>query len=194
MIRMTGEKNEKKAAIAGAAVRLFTERGFHGTPTSLIAREAGVSNGTLFHYFPTKEDLINFAYFEIKNRMAEEIGRGVDAERTERERMRRMWRNAVLWGVDHPSSTCSSSSLLVPFVRRLPPEEFLKDAPAVFESLTGTLGKSCLEGIPIEVAFAVISSPIDAVIRSIINPGGNLDRDRLIDASFEIIWRGLTGE
>jgi hypothetical protein len=48
--------------------------------------------------------------------------------------------------------------------------------------------------MPIEVAFSVISSPIDAVVRSIINSGGNLDRDRLIDASFEIVWRGLTGE
>lgn len=192
---MTEERNEKKAAIAGAAVRLFTERGFHGTPTSLIAREAGVSNGTLFHYFPKKEELINFAYFEVKSRMVEEIGRGVDGEQANREKMRRLWRNAVLWGVEHPDEYmfvqqfCSS-----PFVRKLPPEEFLKDAPAVYEILTETLGKTCLEGIAIEVAFSVISSPIDAVIRSIINSGGNLDRDRLIDASFEIVWRGLTGE
>ncbi len=192
---MTKERKEKKAAIAGAAVRLFTERGFHGTPTSLIAREAGVSNGTLFHYFPTKEELINFAYFEVKSRMAEEIGRGVDGEQANREKMRRLWRNAVLWGVEHPDEYmfvqqfCSS-----PFVRKLPPEEFLKDAPAVYEILTETLGKTCFEGMPIEVAFSVISSPIDAVVRSIINSGGNLDRDRLIDASFEIVWRGLTGE
>jgi len=192
---MTEERNEKKTAIAGAAVRLFTERGFHGTPTSLIAREAGVSNGTLFHYFPTKEELINFAYFEVKSRMTEDIGRGVDGEQANREKMRRVWRNAVLWGVEHPDEYmfvqqfCSS-----PFVRKLPPEEFLKDAPAVFGVLTETLGKSCLEGMAIEVAFSVISSPIDAVIRSIINSGGNPDADRLIDASFEIIWRGLTGE
>ena len=64
--RMTEDRDRKKTAIAGAAARLFTERGFHGTPTSLIAREAGISNGTLFHYFPTKEELINFAYFDIE--------------------------------------------------------------------------------------------------------------------------------
>lgn len=192
---MTEDRNEKMTAIAGTAVRLFTERGFHGTPTSLIAREAGVSNGTLFHYFPTKEELINSTYYEIKSRMAEEIGRGVDAERTERERMRRLWRSAVLWGVDHPDEYmfvqqfCSS-----PFIRRLPPEEFLKDAPAVYEALTETLGTTCLKGMPVEVAFSVISSPIDAVIRSLIESGGDLDADRLIDASFEIVWRGLTGE
>ncbi len=66
--RMTEDRDRKKTAIVATAVRLFTERGgFHGTPpTSLIAREAGISNGTLFHYFPTKEELINFAYFDIE--------------------------------------------------------------------------------------------------------------------------------
>jgi len=64
--RMTEDRDRKKAAIVATAVRLFTERGFHGTPTSLIAREAGISNGALFHYFPTKEELINFAYFDIE--------------------------------------------------------------------------------------------------------------------------------
>ncbi|WP_243669198.1 TetR/AcrR family transcriptional regulator [Methanoculleus chikugoensis] len=65
---MTEDRDRKKTAIVATAVRLFTERGgFHGTPpTSLIAREAGISNGTLFHYFPTKEELINFAYFDIE--------------------------------------------------------------------------------------------------------------------------------
>lgn len=192
---MTEDRNEKKAAIAGTAVRLFTEQGFHGTPTSLIAREAGVSNGALFHYFPTKEELINFAYYEIKGRMAEEVGGEIDAERENKENMQRIWRNAILWGVEHPDDYlfvrqfCSS-----PFVKKLPPEEILKGAPAAFEVLAETIGNSCLKDMAIEVAFSVICSPIDAVVGSIINSDRNLDRDRLIDASFEIMWRGLTGE
>jgi AcrR family transcriptional regulator len=192
---MTEDRNKKKTAIARTAVRLFTERGFHGTPTSLIAREAGISNGTLFHYFPTKEELINSAYYEIKSRMAGEIGRGVDEERTDREKMRRMWRNAILWGVHHPDEYlfvqqfCSS-----PFIKKLPPEEILKNAPAAFEVLAGTIGTSCMKDMPIEVAFSVICSPIDAVVRAIVDSDGDLDRDRLIDTSFGIVWRGLTGE
>lgn len=192
---MTEDRNEKKIALAATAARLFTERGFHDTPTSLIAREAGVSNGTLFHYFPTKEELINFAYYEIKSRMAEEIGRGVEEEQTTREKMGAMWRNAILWGVEHPDEYlfvrqfCSS-----PFIRKLPPEEILKDAPAAFEALAGTIRASCMKDMPVEVAFSVISSPIDAVVDAIISSDGALDRDRLIDTSFDLVWRGLTGE
>jgi AcrR family transcriptional regulator len=192
---MTEVRNEKKTAIADTAVRLFTERGFHGTPTSLIAREAGVSNGTLFHYFPTKEELINFAYYEIKGRMANEIARGVEEGRTNEDKVRRIWRNTILWGVDHPDEYMFVQQFRSsPFIKKLPPEEVLKDAAAAFEVLTEIIGESCLRDMEIEVAFAVIYSPIDAVVRSIINSGGDLERDRLIDASFGIVWRGMTGE
>ena len=48
----------KREKIFSTALNLFVEHGFHGTPTSKIAKEAGVANGTLFHHFNTKEDLI----------------------------------------------------------------------------------------------------------------------------------------
>ena len=49
---------EKREKILAAALNLFVEFGFHGTPTSKIAQKAGVANGTLFHYFATKEELV----------------------------------------------------------------------------------------------------------------------------------------
>ena len=58
---------EKVDKILEAALQLFTSKGFHGTPTSEIAKTAGVANGTLFHYFKTKEELINNLYLHVKN-------------------------------------------------------------------------------------------------------------------------------
>jgi TetR/AcrR family transcriptional repressor of nem operon len=40
------------------ARRLFHEQGFHATSTATIVRESGLTNGTLFHYFRTKDDLL----------------------------------------------------------------------------------------------------------------------------------------
>jgi AcrR family transcriptional regulator len=48
---------EKTDRILSTALKLFVTYGFHGTPTSKIASEAGISNGTLFHYFKTKDEL-----------------------------------------------------------------------------------------------------------------------------------------
>jgi AcrR family transcriptional regulator len=44
--------------ILDTALRLFTEQGYDETTIAQIAREAGVSQRTLFRYFGTKEDLI----------------------------------------------------------------------------------------------------------------------------------------
>lgn len=61
-----------------SAARLFAERGFSKTTTAEIAREAGASEGTLFHHFPTKRALLA----EVGRREGEQVLRiafeGVD--------------------------------------------------------------------------------------------------------------------
>ncbi|MBO8159619.1 TetR/AcrR family transcriptional regulator [Thermosyntropha sp.] len=50
------EGNREK--ILDAATRLVMEKGVKGTSLADIAREAGISKGTLFYYFPSKDELI----------------------------------------------------------------------------------------------------------------------------------------
>ncbi|SFW54540.1 TetR/AcrR family transcriptional regulator [Amycolatopsis australiensis] len=44
----------KRAAIVDAAVGCFAEKGFERTTTADLCRAAGISSGSLFHYFPNK--------------------------------------------------------------------------------------------------------------------------------------------
>jgi AcrR family transcriptional regulator len=58
----TGLRERKKAQtrqdIAGAAMELFSERGFDAVTVAEVADAAGVSEKTVFNYFPAKEDLV----------------------------------------------------------------------------------------------------------------------------------------
>jgi AcrR family transcriptional regulator len=51
------KKLETRRAIAAAGMRLFVTRGFNHVTVGDIARDAGVSEKTVFNYFPTKEDI-----------------------------------------------------------------------------------------------------------------------------------------
>ena len=51
---------DKRTKILEATLRLISEKGFHGTPISKVAKEAGVSTGIIYHYFKDKHELLNF--------------------------------------------------------------------------------------------------------------------------------------
>ena len=52
------QKEARRIQILKATLDLFVKRGYYGTKTSQISRQAGISEGLLFHYFPTKEILL----------------------------------------------------------------------------------------------------------------------------------------
>lgn len=52
------QKEIRRQQIIQTALDLFLEHGYYGTKTSQISRRAGISEGLLFHYFPTKENLL----------------------------------------------------------------------------------------------------------------------------------------
>jgi AcrR family transcriptional regulator len=63
------EKADTRAAILRAALELIAENGFLGSPTSRIAREAGVGVGSIYRYFKDKEELIH----EVFNGVAKDM-------------------------------------------------------------------------------------------------------------------------
>ncbi|EOY8930377.1 TetR/AcrR family transcriptional regulator [Enterobacter hormaechei] len=59
------KSEDKKQALLEAATAAFAQSGIAAS-TALIARNAGVAEGTLFRYFATKDDLLNVAHAAIR--------------------------------------------------------------------------------------------------------------------------------
>jgi TetR/AcrR family fatty acid metabolism transcriptional regulator len=49
---------DRRRQILAAAVKVFAERGFHACRVGDVAEEAGVAYGLVYHYFESKEDLL----------------------------------------------------------------------------------------------------------------------------------------
>src|ERR1700735_5742410 len=72
-----GLRERKKArtrqVIADAAARLFAERGYEHVAVSDVAREAEVSEQTVYNYFQTKEQLVIDRDQQVQDRLVELI-------------------------------------------------------------------------------------------------------------------------
>ena len=70
---------EKRRLILDAAVRVFARQGFHTCRVSDIADEAGVAYGLVYHYFRSKDEVLDTLFLERWNVLLEAIAE-VDKE------------------------------------------------------------------------------------------------------------------
>lgn len=68
-------REERREQIKQAALQVFAQRGYAGTKTSMIASEAGISEGLIFRYFKTKDEL----FTAIVQELLEEARRETDS-------------------------------------------------------------------------------------------------------------------
>ncbi len=98
----TTTPDAKRDAILDAALTLFSERTFDGTPVPLIADTAGVAAGTIYRYFPSKEALVNALYRQWKGELRRVIVDGIAGGTTVREQFGLMWQGLWRFGAEHP--------------------------------------------------------------------------------------------
>jgi AcrR family transcriptional regulator len=101
-----GERaSDKRTAILEATLDLISERGFHNTPMSLIAKASGASTGIIYHYFASKEELIQELYTKIKTDASRAMLAGYSEDTSFRERFLVIWFNVLRYALYHPKET-----------------------------------------------------------------------------------------
>ncbi|MCD1293648.1 TetR family transcriptional regulator [Methanocella sp. CWC-04] len=190
---MTRDVAGKREVIMKTALKLFTERGFHGTPTSMISEQAGVATGTLFRYFPTKEELINNIYFDVKEKWGKSISEGINREDTIKEKIQRAWANSIRWGISCPDEFLFieqfSSS---PYITKITQEEAMKNYLFLFEIFQEGTKNGILKDLDMRMTVNMLAHAGKSVIRLILDSSGSADADKLVDESFELIWGGIS--
>jgi AcrR family transcriptional regulator len=78
---------DKRRTILDAAVRVFARQGFHTCRVSDIADEAGVAYGLVYHYFHSKEEILDTLFLERWDVMLAAIADADASQRTGREKL-----------------------------------------------------------------------------------------------------------
>ena len=64
---------DKRRILIDAAVRVFARRGYHAARVGDIAEEAGVAHGLLYHYFSSKEEVLETIFNETWSELLEAV-------------------------------------------------------------------------------------------------------------------------
>ena len=93
MVPRTEEQNEivreqRRAKLLQAAQQVFSRQGFHASKVADVAKEAKVSQGTVYHYYESKEALLMavFSEWETEN-LKNEVGLVLQTKSTATERL-----------------------------------------------------------------------------------------------------------
>ncbi|MDC7125367.1 MAG: TetR/AcrR family transcriptional regulator [Spirochaetales bacterium] len=184
--------SDKIELIQNSAFRLFTIRGFHNTPTSLIAKEAGVANGTLFNYFKTKDVLINHLYLTCKSSLIAAIQKDSDPEKDIKEQMRVIWENCIGWAEEYPEQyqffkQYSNS----PFIQNETKEEGRQKFTPFMLLLEKGVSDGVLKKMSAEFISAVMIGIASATIECLKSNLEAKDNQSFIEDAFLMLWDSI---
>ncbi|HEY8637683.1 MAG TPA: TetR/AcrR family transcriptional regulator [Solirubrobacteraceae bacterium] len=79
---------DKRRQILDAAVKVFAHRGFHATRVSDIADEAGVAYGLVYHYFSSKDEVLDTLFLDRWNVLLDVIRETDSTDDSARDKLR----------------------------------------------------------------------------------------------------------
>ena len=183
---------DKNTQIIEAAIRLFAKDGI-SVPTAKIAKEAGVSNGTLFNYFATKQDLIDDVYFFIKEKIANEVMYEIDIDAGMKQMFFDIWKAYIDWAHAYPLEhrvveLLKTSQMLSEDVKEAGEHFFV----AIYEVMEQGIEDKTLTNAPVLYLCEIAAAQLRATISYAQNHNLNqTELKNLINRSFEIYWNGI---
>src|SRR5881275_1617709 len=90
MAETTAVQRERRRQIFEAAVRVFARKGYHACRVSDIAKEAGVAYGLVYHYYGSKEALLQAIFKETWGAMLTTIRSVEELDELARDQVRKV--------------------------------------------------------------------------------------------------------
>ena len=183
------KSEDKRAAIVAAATRLIAVEGL-GVATATIAKEAGISNGSLFTYFDTKAALLDALYLELKARMAGAALHGVPARAGLRVQLLHAWTQWMAWAALHSDQRRALAQLEVSDeitpASRAAGHEIMAGIVTLLERCRAT---GPLRAAPLPFVAAILSSLAEATMDFMARDPARAKAHSKV--GFEALWRML---
>ncbi|MBC8156451.1 MAG: TetR/AcrR family transcriptional regulator [Bacteroidetes bacterium] len=185
---------DKQEQILQAALPLFVQYGFHGTPTSRIAQQAGVSNGTLFHYFKTKEELVIALYNRLKTDLGQYLSAQADAGASVETQFRTLFFRSLYWALDNQQAFFYIQQVnFSPHVAHLSAEAVLEQTRDHRRLIERGIAEGVLKPLSVDLIYTMVMSQIFGLYQYLSSqPMTTAKRHEVVQQSADLLWDMLS--
>ena len=161
---------DTRSRILDAALPCFLEGGYEQTTVARIRERSGVSNGTLFHHFPTKEAIADALYLESMASFQEGLWRLLARRpRSLRSAVRGTIAHQLEWieaNVDRARFVYTRGTLDVDSPGSAELEEMNRELAAAYQAwLAPLIERGQLRPMPMLLLNAIVTGPTHAIAR-----------------------------
>ncbi len=183
---------EKRELFLHTALKLFAANGIKNTSTADITRAAGTAAGTLFLYFPTKQDLVNELALWISRQEAAEVNRRLDARLGAREMLAIVWHTSIHWLLENMDAYQFSRQIREPgVISHEMVEQTAQNFSFYYEAIRRGLEEGILKEYPADLIGGFLYQGIVAVMDYIRTQPDASRQEEVIRQGFEIFWNGI---
>jgi AcrR family transcriptional regulator len=186
----------KKICILESALELINENGFHGSPISKVAKNAGVAAGSIYTYFESKEELILGIYDYVTESIKNYISERDDDTLDFKTRFFNYWKNYTDFYDQNPSKHGFYNQFLnSPFY-----SEKSQQKPNDWHEWSNSFFRSGIDqGVIKNINPTVLAILVNSNIRSIVSINNNFKQKlasnnvNLAEIS-QLIWKGIKND
>ncbi|PST83181.1 TetR family transcriptional regulator [Pedobacter yulinensis] len=186
---------DKKEKLLQTALTLFVSQGFTDTPTSKIAKEAGVATGTLFYFFPTKDELIVSLYSKLKKQAAEGIQAALAKVNSRKGAIKAYYEESLKWSLRNPNEFSFLAQFSnSPYLKKVGADEVSVQVAPVLQLFREAIAGQQIVDMDVTLLYALISNQVFGVNQYLSsNSFSKREQQDIIEDTFLMFWRMIEG-
>lgn len=181
----------KREKLLQTALELFVSQGFNDTPTSKIAKEAGIATGTLFYFFSTKDDLIISLYLKLKGQAAENINVALTKVKSTKEVIKTYYQESLKWSLCNPNEFLFLAQFSnSPYQKKIGMEEISFQTAPVLQVFRLAIEEQQIADMDVHLLYALISNQVFGVNQYLsLNKFTKKEQYNIIEDTFLLFWK-----
>jgi AcrR family transcriptional regulator len=185
-------KSEKRGQFLTSALKLFVKNGVMNTSTAAIAKEAGTAAGTLFLYFPTKQQLLDELILEIGREQSGRVKKAMKPSHSAREAFFTIWNTTIHWFLENMDAYA--------YLQQVRDTGMISESAVqksgeffgyYFEAIQRGLAEGSLKNYPFDLIGEFLYRDIVAVMNLLIRQSDSNKHEEIIQQGFDVYWDGI---